>query len=125
MRSARGDIILGWLFKVVAFLALLGVPVFEAGAIVVARVQVDGIAANAADDAALEFGSSGSTAKAQSAAERIARVSGAEIVAFTVYREQDIVRVRVRKVARTFFLQRIAATRKYTVATSTHDGTIR
>ena len=123
IRGAHGGIITGFLFRMVIIFALLGVAVYEAGAIIVAKVAVDGVSMDAAREAALEYSdSSGSTSKARRACERLARASGAECVRVRV--EQGLVRVRVRKNAPTLIVHRIGVLRPHTEAEAEHAARI-
>lgn len=121
--GARGGIITGFLLRMVIVFALLGIAVYEAGAIIVAKVAVDGVSMDAAREAALEYGdSSGSTSKAKRACERLARTSGAECVRVRV--DDGVVRVRVRKDASTLIVHRIGALRPHTEAEAEHAARI-
>jgi len=111
--------------KMAIFIALLGAIAFQAGAIVVAKVQVDGIAINAAEDAGLEYGKSASPAKARQIADHVAETGGAVVTGFIVDLRRKVVIVTVEKDARAFLLDKIRPWKKYAVEASTHEGTIR
>ena len=61
LRDERGGIVGGWLFKVVVLLAVVGLCIFESGSIILAKVTVDRTAIEAAQEAGLEYGRTGST----------------------------------------------------------------
>lgn len=123
--NERGGIIIGGLMKIAIFFAVAGFLVFQAGAVVVAKVQVDGIAADAASDAASEYDHSGSELKAREVAEHTAEIGGAYLTGFTVLGDRNVVRVTVAKRAKAFVLERIGPLKKYAVETATHESTIR
>lgn len=74
----------GWLVKLVLSLALLGLVLFEAGSPLVTRVQLDGVAAEAARQANREYDKSGSKTQATKKAEETAAEAGAELVAINI-----------------------------------------
>lgn len=126
LRDERAGIITGWLFKIVLSLAILGVALFEAGSVILAKVSVDRIAIEAADEAGLEYGRTRSSTKAQQIAERVAGRQDAEVVGkIKVYRDLDQVTVTVRKQATTLVLEKIGFLRRYTLQTATHNGRIK
>jgi len=117
--NQRGDIVLGWLIKLIVSLALVGLVAFEAGAVVVARVGVDSAANEAAGEAALEYSHSHDEQAAEAAASEQAETSGAIVVAFEVDAAHNVVILTLEKKARTVFLHRIGATKSWSVARAT------
>lgn len=115
--GVRGDIILGWLVKLIVSLAIAGALAFEAGAIIVVRVGADNIANEAAGEAALAYGQRQSREEAEAEARKFAERSGARLVGFSVAGE--VVSVTVEKRASTIFLHRIEATEDWGIARST------
>jgi glycosyltransferase involved in cell wall biosynthesis len=97
---------------------------FETGAVVIAKIQVDGLAVRAAEESGVEFGSTRSTNKARATAEHILTLGGAELVDFEVLLREQIVRVTARKRASTLVVHRIGPLKKHALADSTHDGKI-
>ncbi|MFA5890588.1 MAG: hypothetical protein WDA27_06520 [Actinomycetota bacterium] len=112
------------LTRIVLLLIVIAAFVFEGGAVVVARVQADRLAIDAADEAGGVYARSGSTAKAEVAARDIVELGGGELANFSVSRSQLTVKVTVRKQARTFVIHRIGALRKFSVAEVTHQGEV-
>jgi hypothetical protein len=120
--NERGGIISGFLVKLVIVLGLFAFVAFEFGAIVVAKVQVDGIAVNAAQEAASQYGKDQNLNHAKAAAKQIATESGAELVSLVVSPDGALVTVTIRKIAHTFILQHIKKFASWRVATSTHQA---
>lgn len=114
-----GGIVTGWLFKLLLSLAVVGVIAFEFGAVIIARVTVDGIASEAAGEAALVYGRGQNVEAAESAAREYAGSRGGTMTGFTVENDGRAVTVTVEKKARTLFLHRIGATESWTVARTT------
>jgi Tfp pilus assembly protein PilX len=108
----RGDIVLGWLVRVVAVLALLGLFVFEGLSLVAARVS----GTDAANQIALEAseaylnhnGSPAARTKAAGmAAHSEAGKHAAEIITNSIKVQKDgTVHLRIRRTATTLFLYR-------------------
>lgn len=117
--NERGDIVIGWLLKLVISLALVGLVAFEGGAIVVAKVQADGTANDVANEAAVVYARGANADAAEKAAEAEATHAGVELVAFDVSDDGRSISVTVLKKAKTLFLQRLDATKSWTEARST------
>lgn len=115
----RGDIILGWLVKLVVSLAIVGVAAFEAGAVVVARVGADGVANDAANEAAFVYARGANADAAREAAVEEASRLDARLIDLSVENEGRAVVVTIAKKAKTLFLHRIGATRSWSEARST------
>jgi hypothetical protein len=124
LRSDRGGIVTGWLLKLVLSFAILGLVVYEAGAVVLSRVQVDQIAIDAARDAGFSYGKDGSTAKAEQTAAAHAARNGAAVVDFRVDRQNETVTVTVRKNASTLVIHRLGFLEGLTEAETTQRGRI-
>lgn len=119
MRSETGGIVLGWLFKLIVSLAVVGVCAFEAGAVVVARVNVDTVASEAAGEAAATFQVNHNARDAERTASDYAKSKGATFESFTVSDDERAVFVTVSKRASTLFLHRIGPTKSWAVARTT------
>ena len=115
----RGDIVIGWLMKLVISLAIVGLVAFEGGAILVAKVQADGIANDVASEAAIVYARGADADAAEKAARAEAEHAGVEFVAFAVVNDGRSISVTVLKKAKTLFLQRIDSTKSWTEARST------
>jgi hypothetical protein len=120
LRTEQGGIVTGWIFKLLISLALVGVVAFEAGAVIVARVTVDGVASEAAGEAASAYARGQNAGAAEAIAKEYAASHGATMVGFTIENQGRAVTVTVEKRARTILLHRIGATEKWTVARTTH-----
>ena len=125
MRDARGGIVTGWLFKIVFGLAFFAIVAFETGAVVVAKVTADRVAINAADEAGQIYESTGSSTKAEEAAEEVAESEHAILVKFSVINDGRDVMVTVRKIASTLIIDRIGGLKHFARADSTHIGNVR
>ncbi|HVF75969.1 MAG TPA: hypothetical protein VM938_13065 [Acidimicrobiales bacterium] len=96
--------IAGWLVKLVLGIALFGFAALELGSPVIVRIQLDGVAHDAADDAAFIIRDRGNPEAAQQAAADRAAKDSAEITAFAVD-QQGRVRLTVRKQATSYLLK--------------------
>jgi hypothetical protein len=122
----RGGIVGGWIFKIVILLAVLGLCVFESGSIIMAKVTVDRIAIEAADEAGLEYGRTGSSSKAQAVAEHIGDRDEAVLIGdLDVDRAAGLVTLTMGKEAKTFIVGRIGFFHRFIQQTATHTGRIR
>src|SRR2546422_6602475 len=121
LKGERGGLIM----KVAIFLVFLALCGWEAGSILVARVQADRTAVRASEEAAAEYANSQSTTKARDAAELVVKDDGGELLQFEVNRTAGTVRVTIRRRARTIIIQRIGALKKHGVVVVTHDSKFR
>lgn len=101
-----------WLLKVVLGIALVGLIVVEVGSPLIARAQGDDAAHAVADRAALELFSSRNIDAARKVAEEEAVKSNVTLDEFRVD-EQGVIHVRVIKMARSFVMKNIEATKKF------------
>lgn len=115
----RGGIVTGWIFKLLLSLALVGVIAFEFGAVIIARVTVDGVASEAAGEAALVYGRGQNVEAAEAAAREYTESRGATMTGFTIENDGRAVTVSVEKRARTLLLHRVGTTKSWTVARTT------
>lgn len=119
-RTERGGI----LVRTAIFFLVLGLAAWDGGAIVIAMVQADRIAGNAADESALEFSRSQSTDKARDVAQRMAEISEANVSRFVVRTDREVVEVTVTKRARTLLAHRIGPLKRYREADATQTSKI-
>ena len=101
----------GWVVRLVVSLAVLGLVLFEAGSPLIARVQLDGVAAEAARQANREFDKSGSKAAAEKAAKDEAEASGAALAAFAV--DENSAAVTITRTAPSVIFGRFDQTKSY------------
>lgn len=87
----------GWVVRLIASLSLVGLLLFEAGSPLIARVQLDGVAGEAARQANREFDKSGSKTAAEKAAQAEAAKSSAQLTAFAV--DKNSAAVTISRVA--------------------------
>lgn len=115
----RGDIVLGWLSRVVVGVAVAGVLVFEVIALVTARVQGTDVANQVAMEASEAYLAKGSLKAAYAAADAEAVKHAAEIVPESLTAQKDgRIKLRLRRTATTLLLYRTKSTAKWTVIVS-------
>lgn len=108
MRNERG-IIADWFVKILLGFVVVGVLLFEAGAILVNFFTLD----NTADSIANEISHSIIAARdvperiREDEARELARAEGARLVGFEIDTEARVVRVRLRREASTLVVERI------------------
>ncbi len=120
MTGQRGGIVTGWLVKLVIGLLAVGLVAFEIGAVVIAKVNVDGTADTAAREAAFIYGTSRNVDIARAEAEKKAAQAGAKVTAFSVSQDGQFVTVTVEKIAKTIVIHKIGVFKNLRVARSTH-----
>lgn len=124
MKTQTGGIVTGWLVKLVITLMLFGFIVFEGGAVVVAKVGVDGSADAAAREAAGVFGTTKSQQNACDEADAKAVQGGARLVRCEVSQDGQFVTVTLERKAATFFIHNIGALKKFVTSRSTHTAKV-
>jgi len=124
VNGARGGIVLGWIFKIIVLLAILGVASFETGAIIVSKVTADRVAIDAAQEAGRVYAGSRDIDKAKDAAMQTAAKDGVTVTGFRVIADGKYVEVTCSKKASTFIVQHIGFLTRFATAKSTHDGLV-
>jgi hypothetical protein len=120
----RGDIVLGWLTKVIVVMTLIGLLVVEGLSIVSARISGKDVANGVALAGSEGYAHKKSAKTALRAAQAEAMSHGAEIVPGTFLVARDgRVTVTVRQTARTVLIYRVEQTRKWAQIDS--DGNAR
>lgn len=104
--------ITGWLVKVVVAIALVGFLAVELGAPLVTRAQLDDLAHDAADNAALEILSSRNVEQAKAVAAEILQDKDATLKEFAVD-EQGRVLLTAERQARSFLLKKWSTTKSW------------
>jgi len=97
-------VITGWLFKIVVSFAVAGLLVVELGSPLVTRGQIDGVAHDAANSAALELLDHSSVDRARAVAQAIADEENVVLEAFTI--DQRGLRVTVMRKAWSMVLKK-------------------
>jgi len=120
--SERGGIITGWLFRLLFLFAVAGLCLFEAGAIIVNKVQTDSIAIDAAGAAADEYDRIGSSSKAKRECASVAEGRGATCVSLKV--SGGRLTVVVVRDAPTLVTHLIGPLEDQTVATAEHSAPV-
>jgi hypothetical protein len=115
----RGDIVLGWLTKLVATLAVLGVIAFDGISLVQARVQASDRATTAAAAASDEYRASHDVQKAYNAA--FATLTGDDTIETKTFRvtQDGAVKLRLHHVGTTLLVQRIGPIKHWAEAVET------
>ena len=121
--SESGSIVVGWLGKLVVVLGLFGVLVFDGFAIVVANFNASDHATLAAREAADTLARQrGDIQAAYDAAVKVVDANDVvETDTFSVD-EQGVVHLYVKREAKTIWMHRIGALRKYTQARQSAAG---
>lgn len=117
--TERGDIVLGWLLKLIVSLAIVGVVLFEAGSVIVARVNADSAATDVAGEAALSVGRTSDQKAIEDAARAEAVKHDVTLLGVSVSDDRKSVTVTVEKHAKTLLLHRLSWTRSWTIARTT------
>ncbi len=118
-----GGIVTGWLLRLVLWLGVLGVVVFEIGAVVVASVDADSAAGEVARAAVVAYRSSGSLSEAETAAEAVAEGRSVELISLA--EDGTTMSVEVGRDAGTLLLHRLALTEELTERTAARQLQIR
>jgi Flp pilus assembly protein TadG len=106
-------VIAGWLAKIVVVIALLGFAAVELGSPVWTRAQVDGIAHDAADEAAHAYDNTHDGQKARTAAEDKAKHDSATVTGFTGPDTQGLIHVTVFRSAKSYLLHKFGPTKDW------------
>ena len=124
MRGDRGDIVLGWLTRLVAVVGALGILGFDGVALGQARFQAEDRASNAATAAAVEYASSHSAQKAYDAAYATLPVADGDTIetsTFTVAQD-GTVKLRVHHTGTTLLLHKLGPTKHWAEAVATGEA---
>ena len=105
--------ITGWLVKIVVVIALLGVAAVELGSPLWTRAQLDGLAHDAADEAARIYTNSGDVQEAREAAEALAKDDGAVVTQFFGPDNQGKMHVTVFRDAKSYLLHKFGPTKDW------------
>jgi hypothetical protein len=105
-------VITGWLVKIVVVIALLGFAALELGSPLWTRAQLDGVAHDAADEAARAFANGRNFQESRRVAEQQAESEDALLTDFT-QDAKGTVRVTVFREARSYLLHRFGPTKDW------------
>jgi Flp pilus assembly protein TadG len=122
MQGDRGDIVLGWLTKLVVILGVLGLVAFDGISLAQARFQAADRATTAAAAAADDYKTNHDVQKAYNAA--YATVSGGDTIETKTFAvgTDGSVKLRLHHEATTLIVQRIGPLKKWTDAVETGEG---
>ena len=116
--------ITGWLLKIIVGFALVGLLIFEGGSPLITKAQLDEVAHDAADNAALDLLEKNDVERARQTAADIATGKKAVLTRFTI--SQTGVNVTVQRQARSILLKNIDQLRDwYDVEASATASTVR
>ena len=122
IHSDERGIVLGWIVRIILGIALAGLLLYEAGAVVIAGVNADNAARSAAQEAVATYAHSHDLDEAKKDAQKQAAAEGAVVIAFQADSNglggQSHVTVTVRKVAKTLFIQKIGFLKRFSIATA-------
>lgn len=123
MHGDRGDIVVGWLTRLVVVFALLGVCAFEVVSIAVTKVSTKDDATTAAFEASQAWNDTGDVQRAFDTAEAYALEHGGTIdpESFSIA-DDGRVSLTMRKEATSVLLFRISSTKKWLVVTENGDA---
>jgi hypothetical protein len=122
LQGDRGDIVLGWLTKLVVVLGVLGLVAFDGISLAQARFQAADRATTAASAAADDYKSNHDVQKAYNAA--FATVSGGDTIETKTFsvRPDGAVTLRLHHQATTLILRHIGPLKKWADAVETGEG---
>jgi Flp pilus assembly protein TadG len=106
-------VIAGWLAKIVVVIALLGFAAVELGSPLWTRAQLDGVAHDAADDAARVYEDHHSVPDAKAAAEAKAASDDAVVTSFSAPDNQGLIHVTVFRKAKSYVLHNFGPTKDW------------
>jgi len=109
LQDERG-VIVHWLAKVVIFLALLGVVIYDGSALAVNSFQLDSLVDEIAVEISTSAGDGRSLFELEQEAGKIARKQGAKLVAIEVNDLERSVKVTVKREANTLVVSRFEQT---------------
>lgn len=117
-RDERG-VIVDWLAKTVLFLALLGLVLFDAASVAVNSIGLQGVADETAAAVSADLTGAGRPTATEIAeqAHALASEHGARLLKAEID-SQGVVLIKMRRTAKTLFLGRIEAAKKWTKATA-------
>lgn len=116
--SDAGQVV-GWLVKLVVVLVVLGLVLFEVVATVLVRATAADTASKAAQEAGFVYRDTSDRSRAEETARAMVEGEGAEFVSLSVDTEQRTISVTVQKRAKTLFIHKIDALKKYTNVSET------
>jgi hypothetical protein len=117
-------VIVGWLLKIVLGIAIVGLLAVEGGSPLITRAQLDDIAHDAADNAALDLLDKRDPERARKIAEDIVIEKGAALTEFRV--ETDRLHLTVQKQARSWLFKKVDQLKDwYDVEVSVSASTVR
>jgi hypothetical protein len=122
MHDERG-IILNWILRIFLGVALAGLILYEAGAVVIATVNADNAARSAAQEAVSTFSHSHNVEEAKKDAQKQAAAEDAVVVDFQASSAgaggQESVTLTVRKKAKTLLIHKIGFLKRFASSTAT------
>ncbi len=108
LHSDQRGLVAGWAVKLIIFLALLGIVMYDGAAIAVNMFQLDGISHEVAVEVAEEAGGeTNSIPVLERSARRIARAHDTHFVSLKLSDDKEVLRVTVRRDASTVVVNQV------------------
>lgn len=108
LHSDERGLVAGWAVKLILFLALLGVVIYDGAAIAVNMFQLDGISHDVAVEVSESTDEQNSILLLERSAKKIARAHDARLVSLELSEDKEVLRVTVRRDADTVMVSRIS-----------------
>lgn len=119
--AGEAGIVLDWLLKVVIALVVVGLILFEVGAVILVKATAADTAAKAGEEGGFIYRGTSDLERAEQAAEEVANKGGAELVSFSVDPQNNTTTTTVTKKAKTIFIHKIGFLEKYSRTTATQE----
>ncbi|MGH2826267.1 MAG: hypothetical protein ACRDKF_04770 [Actinomycetota bacterium] len=107
LRDERG-IVVNWMAKLVIFLALVGVAIYDVSALAVNAFQLDSLVDEIAVTVSTSAGDGRSLFEVEKEARKMARRQDAKLVNLEVDEQKAVLRVTVRREAKTMVVSRFS-----------------
>ena len=108
LHSDQRGLVVGWAVKLIIFLALLGIVIYDGAAIAVNMFQLDGISHEVAVEVAEEAGGeTNSIPVLERSAKRIALAHDTHFVSLKLSDDKEVLRVTVRRDASTVVVNQV------------------
>jgi hypothetical protein len=105
--SDQRGLVAGWAVKLIIFLAVLGIVIYDGAAIAVNMFQLDGISHEVAVGVTEAAGETTSIPLLERSARKIARSHDTHLVSLTLSDDNEVLRVTIRRDANTVVVNRV------------------
>ena len=107
LHSDQRGLVAGWVVKLIIFLAVLGIVIYDGAAIAVNMFQLDGISHEVAIEVTQAAGETTSLALLERSARQIARSHDTRLVSLHLSDDKSVLRVTIRRDAPTVVVNRV------------------